>query len=330
MDIPGLPPHRTQEAALVSLRGQARQLDAAGIRREAAIEPAFAHLGERVRAADRGSRQVGVVDAAARVVFVRPFPRRRRDRLGLVCDGGALPVGDRHQPLAAEAAQARPAADESDARRLGRKPPRQLRFQIRLERAARARERMHARPEGHRVAKPSTRQLAQPAVVLGEDEGAAAHAQRSCVPVHDGRARLLEVDVEVTFRSRKAGARGQAHEVEGEGNATCLVEVADAPDQPTFDIAPRPVGLDVEVAYRQHADPLRNVRQGLRRELRPPIEGRAKKAEGVRRHHLVLVVELLLAHAQMSSKPPLEAAGRFRYVGGLGHLRVRIVGSPDR
>src|SRR5438309_2072294 len=65
-------------------------------------------------------------------------------------------------------------------------------------------------------------------------------------------------------------------------------------------------------------------------EPRPPIEGRAKKAEGVRRHHLVLVVELLLAHAQMSSKPPLEAAGRFRYVGGLGHLRVRIVGSPDR
>src|SRR5207245_6755838 len=128
----------------------------------------------------------------------------------------------------------------------------------------------------------------------------------------------LEVDVEVSFRSGQAGAGRQAHEVERERNATRLVEVADAPDEPAFDIAPRAVVLDVEVAHRKHAHPVRDIGEGLRRELGPSIEGRAQKAEGVRRHHLVLVVELVLAYAQMSSKPPLEAVCGLSYDGGRG------------
>src|SRR6266851_5293291 len=130
----------------------------------------------------------------------------------------------------------------------------------------------------------------------------------------------------MAFRRRQTCARGQADEIERERHAVRLVEIGDAPYQPSLGVTPSAVVLDVKVSDREHPNGLRQLGQCLRRLLRPPIEGRAKEAERVRGHRLVLVVELVLAQRYVASEPSLEAARGFDYVESRGHGRYCRLG----
>src|SRR5207245_11418496 len=138
--------------------------------------------------------------------------------------------------------------------------------------------------------------------------------------------RLLEVDVEMALRGGEARARGQPDEVERERHAACLVEIGDAPDEPSVRVPPRAVVRYVKVADRPRSTALRQRGQHLRRQLGPSIKGRAKEAERVRGHHLVLVIELVLAQMDVTPQPTLEAASRFDDVGTRGHESYCRVG----
>ena len=111
---------------------------------------------------------------------------------------------------------------------------------------------IHLRPEMNRIAQFTLRNLAQPVVVLAQDEGQTAFAQGFAIAFENGIADVFLLERQVARLGRQVSAHGQADQIVGIRHGMSFVEVVDAPDQASFDVAPGAEILHVQVAHRQH------------------------------------------------------------------------------
>ncbi len=91
----------------------------------------------------------------------------------------------------------------------------------------------------------------------------------------------------MTFFTGQVCADGEANQVVGVGKGMRLVEVIDAPDQASFDIAPGTEVFDVEVADSEDMWGFGEVRTDVRPELCPAIVSGTKKRKGRRLHRFL-------------------------------------------
>ena len=123
-------------------------------------------------------------------------------------------------------------------------------------------------------------------------KGLPPFSRESGIALKHARRRIARIDGEIVLAFGKDGARDQPDEVDGVWHASDFIEIIDAPDEPTFGIAPRPEVLDMEITHGQHRRRLGETRADLQPQRDPPIEGPAQKGEGRASHVLVLRLEV--------------------------------------
>ena len=110
---------------------------------------------------------------------------------------------------------------------------------------------------------------------------------------------------------RQVSAHRQADEIVGVRHGMSFVEVVDAPDQTSFDVAPGAEILYVQVAHRQHVRPLGKIGTHLRPDLRPAVVGGSQKGKDRRLHVGVLEAQIFLDQIGAMAEPLFKLAGRF-------------------
>src|SRR5262249_49001510 len=141
----------------------------------------------------------------------RPLPRGGRARFRLAREKTAAPFVDRREARAAEAARAGDAMDDARLARV----PRHLREHLRRALWNRPHDAVDVEkllPVAARALAAALRELAQPRVVLFDDERRAAAAKARVVREEDRREYVMSLRANEALLARELGANGEAHE----------------------------------------------------------------------------------------------------------------------
>jgi len=151
--------------------------------------------------------------------------------------------------------------------------------------------------------------LTQDAMMLRQSDRPPARFERFEVPFADSFHAQLRVAPHVG--QQRAGS--QAYQVVGVGQAPCLVEIVDAPDQAAFDIPPGAEVLDVQISHRQRFGRARRVAAHFLPDLRPAVIGCAQEGKDGGTHLLVLERQVFIHDAQMATQPRFISSSSFGY-----------------
>src|ERR1039457_6084851 len=110
---------------------------------------------------------------------------------------------------------------------------------------------------------------------------------------------------------------GQPHQINRVRQRKRLVEIIDAPHQPTLGIAPGTIIFYMQIANGQHCGCAGHLRTKRREKLHPAIERGAQERKCILRHQLVLGAKITLDHADVTGQPRFILPGRLLDVHGI-------------
>src|ERR1700676_2171438 len=169
----------------------------------------------------------------------------------------------------------------------------------------------HLPPEHPRIAQLRLGFATQHRILLRQHEGPAAASQPGSVPVENGRACSPGAQLQRGCGDGEPRRRCQADQVGRVGEWERLVEVIDAPDQPSLAVAPGAEVLGVQVPDREHIGCAGDIRAACVPLLDPAVEGRPKERERRECHLLVLEPDVGSHQRHLACDPCLVAAGGF-------------------
>jgi hypothetical protein len=161
-------------------------------------------------------------------------------------------------------------------------------------------------------------------VALFKDKSAPSRRQPVLIPVQDGGACVFGADGQTGALDGQMGARRQADQINGVRKAASLIEIIDAPNEPSFDVPLCPEVLYVKVTDSQRLGRFETAGAHLRPLLDPAVESRAQKKEWVGRHGGVLALEIVMDQRGVPGEPCFIAARGFDDVhDGRAHFRAK-------
>src|SRR5579871_217499 len=109
-------------------------------------------------------------------------------------------------------------------------------------------------------------------------------------------------------------AHRESDEIISEREGMGFVEIVNAPDQATLDVAPGAEVLHVQIADCQHLRGPGKFWTDLRPHLRPAVVSRAQERENSCLHVVVFELQVFLNDRGTAAQPIFEVAGSFHYV----------------
>ena len=173
----------------------------------------------------------------------------------------------------------------------------------------------------HWIAQLAEGQQAQPPVVFGENEWAAALCQAIAIALLDGFACFLACQRKVLFLDGQICAGQQPNQVRGIRRGPRFVEIVHAPDQPAFQVAPGAEILDVQIAHGQDLRRAGKFRADHRPPLRPAVKRGAQKGKCGEGHVAVLQLDVGRNQLDMPRRPFFEVGGGVNDIGEILFLR---------
>ena len=230
VDIGRLEPHAVGEIALVVAFGQVRQFDAGAVGSKPADDPAIPQSDERVEAAHRRLENFRT-ESGTSPRNRRPTAPRKEPAPSPPGHERSAPFGQRHKPLAAQAAEPGDAVDDASVEARVRASPSPSPCELYRESFLPGCQRRQLLPEDARILQPLDREFAQRKVALGEHEGAAALASgpRNTLRTHRTRRRVEMASFAVEIA--RWALVGKTDQVVGVRQFRRFVEIVDAPDE---------------------------------------------------------------------------------------------------
>src|ERR1700676_1652093 len=157
-----------------------------------------------------------------------------------------------------------------------------------------------------RIAQLAQRHQAQPLVILRKNERLPARSQRIPVALFEGFRRFAPRHAQVLSQDRQISACRKPHQIDCIRRRKHFVKIVDAPDEPPFQVPPRPKVFYVQVAHSQNFGSLRELAAHVRPQLQPPVESRAEERKSRLRHELMFEPKVLLDDWELCAQPLLE------------------------
>ncbi len=234
-----------------------------------------------------------------------PAAGRRSQRFGFARDATAAPIGDGQVAFAAQAAEARDTVHDAPAQAGFRHQALDCLACAGRQRGCLFLDGAQVLPKLFRLVQSLRRQGAECRVVFGERERSAACLQGFPIAFE----KRGDGGLGPAARRNEQRAGGEADQVVGVGQAPCLVEIVDAPDQAALGIPPGAEVLDMEVTDREDHRRPGCLGADIGPHLGPAIVGSAQKGERRGTHLLMFQHQVRTQQAKVPREPLLVFGG---------------------